>query len=231
MRHPLKAQFVLDLHGQPSNDLYTVCGKCAGSVGGPSKNTWRCGDGVKVRMGGRAVTVFNLYKYCSFEWKWRNLNQTEDGGYEPPNNGEDFNDNDNERVVNIADGVCSEGKIHTVYTKWGEMVTDPGTRMNHGKCSSIIIPELKSEALAKKPTDQTANIRSGTLSENNRRSAIANTTAASKLFQGKIFILYLQPPVQEQVTCAQDRAASGITCISNAAFDINTNFLNAEDGH
>ena len=67
MRHPLEAQFVLDLHGQPSNDHYTVCGKCAGSEGDASKNTWRCGEGVRKGVDGRVVSIFNLYKECSFE--------------------------------------------------------------------------------------------------------------------------------------------------------------------
>ena len=184
MRHPLEAQFVLDLHGQPSNDHYTVCGKCAGSEGDPSTNTWRCGDGVKVGAEGRAVTVFNLYIFCSFEWKWRNLNQTEDGGYEPPNNGDDFNDNDNERLLNVGEGVCSEGEIKTVFTKWGEMAANPGTRMNHGKCSSMIKPEIKSEALAQNSTDHTPTVDSSTLSEHSRRSAIRNTTTTAKWLQG-----------------------------------------------
>ena len=197
MRLPIQAQFALNLHGQHSEDLYTVCGKCAGSVGDPSKNTWRCGDGVRVGVDGRAVTVFNLYKHCSLEWKWRNLNQIEDGGYEPPNKGDDLNDNDNERVFNTADGVCSERQLLTVYTKWGEMATDPGTGMNHGNCSSIIIPEIKSEALAQNSTDQTPKVRSSTLSEDSSGSAIAHTTTTTKLLQSKIIILYLKPPVQE----------------------------------
>ena len=197
MRLPIQAQFALNLHGQRSEDLYTVCGKCAGSVGDPSKNTWRCGDGVKGRMDGRAVTVFNLYKHCSFKWKWRNLNQTEDGGYEPPSKGHDSNDNDNDRVFVIGDGVCTDGKIKTIYTKWGEMATDPSTLMNQGNCSSIIIPENKSGALAQNSTDQTPKVRSSKLSEDSSGSAIAHTTTTTKLLQSKIIILYLQPPVQE----------------------------------
>ena len=178
MRHPLKAQFVLDLHGQPSNDLYTVCGKCAGSVVDPSKNTWRCGDGVKVRMGGRAVTVFNLYKYCSFEWKWRNLNQSEDGGFEPPNKGDNPNDNDNDRVFHIGDG-CTNQKMKTVYTKWGEMVTNPARKMNHGNCSSIIVRQIRLEGFAMTPINDSPTIQSSTPSESNR---------TTELFQGRLFI-------------------------------------------
>ena len=176
---------MLDLHGQASDDLYAVCGKCAGSVGDPSARTWRCGDVVKVGADGRVVAVFNLYKHCSFEWKWRNLNQTEDGGFEPPNNGDDSNDNDNDRVFNPGDGVCFKRKIKTVFTKWGEISTDPGTRMNVGNCSSIIIPMFGTEALLFTPTDQSPTTRFSKPTATDRRSAIAITTTETKQYQGE----------------------------------------------
>ena len=185
MRHPLEAQFVLDLHGQLSEDFYTVCGKCAGSVGDPAQKTWRCGEGVRKGVDGRAVTVFNLYKHCSLHWKWRNLNQTEDGGYEPPNKGDDSNDNDNDRVFNIGDVGCPEGKIKTVFTKWGEMATDLGTRINHGNCSSIIIPKFENEALAIAPTDQTQTTKYSTQSISSR-----SATTETKQYQGETSSVY-----------------------------------------
>ena len=171
MRQPLQAQFVLNLQGQPSNDLYTVCGKCAGSVGDPSARTWRCGDVVNVGADGRAVTVFNLYKHCSFEWKWRNFNKNEHGGYEPPNNGDD-----NDRVFEAGDSVCSEGKIKTVFSKWGGMATDLDTRKNNGNCSSMIIHS---------PTTIYSTPSTGS------RSAIAITPNVTEHYQGETRIVYV----------------------------------------
>ena len=178
MRQPLQAQFVLDLQGQHSDDLYTVCGKYTGSVGVPSEKTWRCGEGVRKGVDGRVVSIFNLFKECSFEWKWRNLNQSEDGGFEPPNKGDNPNDNDNDRVFHIGDG-CTNEKMKTVYTKWGEMVTNPARKMNHGNCSSIIVRQIRLEGFEMTPISDSPTIQSSTPSESNR---------TTELFQGGLFI-------------------------------------------
>ena len=128
--------------------------------------------------------MFNTYEHCNFHWKWRNLSQTDNGGYEPPNGGDDSNDSDNDRVSKIGDG-CISGKVKTVYTNWGEMVTDPGTQMNDGNCSPIIAEQIRSVGFAETPTDNPLTIQSSTLSISSGTTTVSTTV--TELFKGEAF--------------------------------------------
>lgn len=135
MRQPLQAQFVLNISGEPSDDFYTICGRCAGDSADPSKETWRCGEGERAGMNGKVVIHYDLFKYCLFHWKWRN--QADNSGYEPPNNGHDDNDKDNERIFLAGDGVCQEQEhIQAVVTKWGEMLSNHNSQTDNGICAA-----------------------------------------------------------------------------------------------
>ena len=105
---------------------------------------WRCGDGVKVGADGRAVTTLKLYKQCMITWRWGRFNKTGDQEYESPQNRVDFNNSANSRVFNIEDGVCPEGEVKTISTKWGDIVADDSLLMNHGSCSPRISGETRS---------------------------------------------------------------------------------------
>lgn len=127
MQRALTAKFVLDLNGQQDYHSYTVCGKCVGAEGDPSKKTWRCE--VPHWPDNNKVTVFfDVYPHCDFDWKWRNLDyQTIRGGYEPPEG--------TDRKFVIGDGVCPVGQIKTVDTLWGNR-----GRTHYGVCQAYARP-------------------------------------------------------------------------------------------
>ena len=117
-------RFILNMNGQLSNHLYTLCGICLDSKSSPALRQWICLSEKHLGDDGSVKLLHELDTRCDFNWKWRDVSDKRDhGGYEPP-----FNENgvtDGDRQLWIGSLLCSPGEIKTVYTTWGIRDTRP----------------------------------------------------------------------------------------------------------